>query len=84
MELLNIQVKKLLYYINYTFNYFKTKPGSYFFYKFSAFLTDLPDHCYIKDFNISFPINETIYPTSLENICISLECREKYLVVIQK
>uniref|UniRef100_A0A1I8Q0X9 Single domain-containing protein n=1 Tax=Stomoxys calcitrans TaxID=35570 RepID=A0A1I8Q0X9_STOCA len=35
----------------------------------------LDDHCYFKDHNLTIKVNETIFPTNIEDYCYKMFCR---------
>ncbi|XP_075155978.1 uncharacterized protein LOC142229313 [Haematobia irritans] len=40
----------------------------------------LDNHCYDEDHKLTFKVNETIYPTNIEYLCVKMYCREDYIV----
>ncbi|XP_065365656.1 uncharacterized protein LOC135958693 [Calliphora vicina] len=44
---------------------------------------DLPDYCYFEEYNISIPVNKTIYPTDMDAVCFKVYCREDFVLQIK-
>ncbi|KAM7347143.1 uncharacterized protein ACRADG_006805 [Cochliomyia hominivorax] len=44
---------------------------------------DLPNHCYFEEYNITVPVNHTVYPTNLDSVCFKVYCREDYVLQIK-
>ncbi|KAM7347142.1 uncharacterized protein ACRADG_006804 [Cochliomyia hominivorax] len=43
----------------------------------------LDNHCYFDEHKLTIAVNETIFPTNLENTCVRVRCREDYVLELK-
>ncbi|TMW48426.1 hypothetical protein DOY81_006516 [Sarcophaga bullata] len=44
---------------------------------------DVPDACLHEEYNITVPVNTTVYPTNLEDVCFKVYCAEDFVLQIK-
>ncbi|XP_075155960.1 uncharacterized protein LOC142229294 isoform X1 [Haematobia irritans] len=40
----------------------------------------LTDHCFHEDYNLTVPVEMTIYPTNIESKCFKVHCRSDFVL----
>uniref|UniRef100_A0A1B0G1D0 Single domain-containing protein n=1 Tax=Glossina morsitans morsitans TaxID=37546 RepID=A0A1B0G1D0_GLOMM len=43
----------------------------------------MSNHCYQEELGLLVPINETLYPTNIEYMCIKAYCRDDYVLILK-
>ncbi|KAH8387970.1 hypothetical protein KR093_010722 [Drosophila rubida] len=43
----------------------------------------LPDHCYYEELDLAVPLKDTVNPVNVGNSCVSVFCREDYVLMVQ-